>query len=53
MILAIKITKSYIKSIAFVTNYEPIKLTHKPELTTFYQYMSELLDVSALPDRCI
>jgi len=25
-----------------VTNYEPINLTLKPGLTTFYQYMSEL-----------
>jgi len=40
--------KSQIKcshqNVAFVTNYEPINLTQKPGLTTFYQYMSELAD---------
>jgi len=43
LIFTIKIAiKNLQQNVAFVTNYEPINLTQKPGVTTFYQYMSDL-----------
>ena len=33
------------QNVAFLTNYEPMNLTQKPGLTTFYHYMNDLLTV--------
>jgi len=43
MKITIKIEKNLHQNVAFLTNYEPMNLTQKPRLTTFYNYMNELL----------
>ena len=41
MKIAIKIENLH-QNVALLTNYEPMNLTQKPRLTTFYHYMNDM-----------